>query len=349
MAVEIPAHLLFPLVLFTIVVLISIVTILKFFWSKRDIFVYWLLGWLSTFLVTPIGIVFVTEIVNVSYVFGATGLALGFTVVLKGVMIEKKWRFRNAYYVLSVALPVIIFAISFYLQLPTVVFLSPILYYTAVVSAICIHYLYTSAKNMGPARYILIASLGGWLLSSFLFPMIVLDFELLTHLMIVIHSASMIIFGGTLFVYTVRRYARDLKLQYDLSELMSSIIRHDIRNYLQAAMQSLDLVRSDSESSGIWLSAAEESLHYATEFVNSMRTLSSEIRRIDSEPNLEAINVRDVIYDVLHVVHRSHSLKNTKLNVEIPDDLFVLSHRLVRQMFVNIVDNFQIDLMDLFI
>ncbi|MHA1771008.1 MAG: sensor histidine kinase [Candidatus Thorarchaeota archaeon] len=337
MAIEIALQLLFPMITFSLAFIVVILVFIRYLVVIRDIFTDWLLGWLAIIVFVTPAIVVVSLDFNLIYIPGTLGLVIGFTIILHGVRTDGLNRLPLEYYFLIVIGVGLYSAIACFMHFSTILYLVPTQYYTGLVAILSVIYLLKYHKATPIVRGILSLSLAGWAVFSFLFPFLLFFFPTFIEIVIGIQALFLIMFGSVLFGYILRRYDLELRSQYRLTSLMSGIVRHDIRNYLQAAMQSVDLARLDPKNVVMWLTATDESLQRATAFVNDMRNLTVEMAR--AEKQLTSIHLIEVIEDVLHVAHRSRALKEFTMHVDVPDDISVHSHRLVRQIIVNIVDN----------
>ncbi|MCF2137752.1 MAG: HAMP domain-containing histidine kinase [Candidatus Thorarchaeota archaeon] len=337
MTIEIALQLLFPLITFSLAFVVVILAVIRYLVIIRDVFTDWLLGWLTVIVFAAPAIVVVSFDFNLIYIPGALGMVIGFTIILNGVRTNGLNRLPLKYYFIIFAVVVVYSTISYLAHFSAVLYLVPTQYYSGIVAILSIRYLFKNQKATPTVRAILAVDLGGWAVFSFLFPFLLLLFPSYVEIVISIQALILIKFGSVLFGYILRRYDHELRSQYKLTSLMGSIVRHDIRNYLQVAMQGIDLARSDPENIETWLTTVDESLQRATAFVNDMRNLTVEMTR--AEKQLTAIHLTDVIDDVLHVSHRSRTLEGFQMRVSVSDDIFVYSHRLVRQIIVNIVDN----------
>ena len=138
----------------------------------------------------------------------------------------------------------------------------------------------------------------------------------------------------TLFIRTVND---DLQRQYKVTQIMSSLVQHDIRNYIQIAKLALELTENSGLTNNHWIGVASQSLDGARNFVDEMREMASSLSRFKSE--LKPMRLRALIDSIKQRVVSEYSIQPGQVKVEVSEDTTVLTCRLASELLWNIFDN----------
>ena len=138
----------------------------------------------------------------------------------------------------------------------------------------------------------------------------------------------------TLFMRTV---TRDLERQYQVTQIMSSIVQHDIRNYIQVARLALDLTDNVEFMNGHWINVASDSLNEAKEFVDDMRDVAARLTRF--EPSPQPQRFLTFVNSIKDRVVQEYSLSSEQVHVKIGEDTIISTCRLSKELLWNIFDN----------
>lgn len=138
----------------------------------------------------------------------------------------------------------------------------------------------------------------------------------------------------TLFMRTV---TRDLERQYKVTQIISSLVQHDIRNYIQAARLALDLTESAGIVNDHWTDMASASLDSAKDFVDEMREIASTLTRFKPQP--EPTHLFTLVDSIKQRVMSEYSIESDQVKIEISKSTQVLACRLSKELLWNIFDN----------
>jgi len=174
-----------------------------------------------------------------------------------------------------------------------------------------------------------------WGVSSLLF----IPFELmnLLNFQVLIMATGVIATGAGLFSYFIKNTTENLGAQYQISQLLGSILSHDVRNYVGSLSESIDQAIASEPDREMWLELASEIVTSMTDFVMEMRYLTSTVTRIESEKI--PMKLSSILEDVSTRVAREYSFQPEKIAFELDENESILSCAIVKEMFWNIFDN----------
>jgi len=174
-----------------------------------------------------------------------------------------------------------------------------------------------------------------WGISSILF----IPFELLNllNIQVLILSTGVIATGAGLFSYFIKNTSENLSAQYQISQLLGSILSHDVRNYVGSLSESIDQAIASEPDREMWLELASEIVTSMTDFVMEMRYLTSTVTRVESEKI--PMKLSSILEDVSTRVSREYGLKPERIAFDLDENESILSCAIVKEMFWNIFDN----------
>jgi hypothetical protein len=117
-----------------------------------------------------------------------------------------------------------------------------------------------------------------WAISWIIFPLVAL-IPGFYYYVLSVQAAGVIITGASMLTLFIGSVTKKLEQQYQVSQIMSGLIQHDIRNYIQVARSALDLTEGTTLVEDYWVSAASDSLEDASNFINEMRDITALLAR----------------------------------------------------------------------
>jgi signal transduction histidine kinase len=130
---------------------------------------------------------------------------------------------------------------------------------------------------------------------------------------------------------------RDLERQYKVTQIMSSLVQHDIRNYIQVARLALDLTEDIGMVNGHWIDVAAESLEGARGFVDEMREIAISLTQTQIKP--VPTQLLGLINSVKERVITEYSIDREQIEIQISEDTTVDACPLAKELLWNIFDN----------
>ncbi|TFH00735.1 MAG: HAMP domain-containing histidine kinase, partial [Candidatus Thorarchaeota archaeon] len=163
------------------------------------------------------------------------------------------------------------------------------------------------------------------------------DYLNLLDIQVLITSTGIIATGAGLLSYFIRNTTKDLSAQYQIAQLLGSILSHDVRNYVGSLSESINQAIASEPEREMWLELALEIVTSMTDFVMEMRYLTSTVTRVESEKI--PMNLSSILEEVSTRVAREYSLEPEKIAFELDENQSILSCAIVKELFWNIFDN----------
>lgn len=173
---------------------------------------------------------------------------------------------------------------------------------------------------------------GSWLVS----PLTIIDFSLFQWF-ILLQALGVIIAGSSMLTLFTRTVAKDLEAQYQISQVISGLVQHDIRNYIQTARHALELTEESSLVENHWINIATEVLVDAGDFVDEMRDISVSISQAKAPS--ESILLSAVVEKAKERVTKEYKLSSDLVQTQVPDRIMIDNSRLIDELLWNIFDN----------
>jgi signal transduction histidine kinase len=171
-------------------------------------------------------------------------------------------------------------------------------------------------------------------LSGLFYPLLVLSG--ISYLAAMVQAVGVITTGASLMGFYADLTTENLKAQYELSELMSMTLQHDIRGYVQTASLALEAHQVESDTS-LRLMVASQAMEDAIKFCESMRDVSASLLRLEARHT--PIRLVRMVESVMHRVQREYGLKGNRLAISLETDPLVYTNQLAEELFWNIVHN----------
>lgn len=176
--------------------------------------------------------------------------------------------------------------------------------------------------------------------------LIIVISEFLAPLMLVVpildivgllQATGIIMTGTSMLVILMRLMDRERRIQFQISQLMSRVLQHDIRNYIQITSNALQLSVENESQSEKWLNIAAEAMHNAGVFVDEIRGITVSLYR--GESTLVFINLHEILTDVIERVKKVYDIQNEQIHLYTSGSTAFYSNQLVQELLWNIVDN----------
>ena len=305
-------------------------------YSTRQGYRLWAIGW----------IVYTIGALQGAFVSGSglvlqDGIALvcmyvGATLILDGTRTNELTKKRIRIYGLGVILFLTLLVIGISFNLPFQLIFAPLGFHIALVSYMAAR-MAIGFENVGDSsKWWLVSGLllvcGSWIF----FPVTYFFFDLFPFF-ILVQATGVLITGAamlTMFTATVRK---DLETQYQISQIISGLVQHDIRNYIQTARHALDLTEGNDVVENRWISIATDVLEDAGKFVHEMQDISVSINQ---EPTLsEKVPLAQILDRTKDRVIQEYKLSADQIQNQTLPDSMIENSRLTEELLWNIFDN----------
>ncbi len=141
----------------------------------------------------------------------------------------------------------------------------------------------------------------------------------------------------TMFLSFMGGVTRNTEKSLRLTETTSSIITHDMRNYLNVASSALELAEGfDSESTKM-IDTAREALMEASIFMKRTRSLLLDISTFT--PSSVDLDLATLVKEAVLQTLQEHSLDESRIVINDCDQCYVSTSPLMKQAIWNIIDN----------
>jgi signal transduction histidine kinase len=297
---------------------------------------YWAIGWVIYTAAAFWGVLLSSSVLVITDVFSITGLYVGATIISDGSLGKRLDKNRIPVYIGGGLFFCTLLALGLIFSWPFYIVFIPLGVHISYACYVSIKTVNEIPEQMGQPKYWLLGGFLTWIGSWLSFPLIILVPEYYTAFM-VIQAVGVVVAGASMLTLFMRTVTRDLERQYKVTQIMSSLVQHDIRNYIQVAKLSLELTENQGIVNNHWVEVASESLDNARAFVDEMREIASTLTRF--KPTPEPTNLYNLIDSIKQRVITEYSLESDQIEVNISTDTQVFACRLSRELLWNIFDN----------
>lgn len=306
-------------------------------YSKKHGYRLWAIGW----LVYTIGALqggFASSAVGLSPLdlIAINAMYVGAMLILDGSRSLELTKRRFRIYGLGVALFTCLLVIGLVFQLAFQYVFMPLGFHIVVVCLLSSQTVF-GVENLGDiSKWWLIIGLlfiaGSWLI----FPLTLLLYDLF-QFFIILQAIGVIITGSSMLTLFTSTVTKDLETQYQISQIISGLVQHDIRNYIQTARNALELTEGHDVVEDHWINIAAEVLEDAGHFVDEMRDISVSISQIRTRS--EKVSLKTLVDKTKDRVIKEYKLTPEQIQIQIPTNAMVRSSRLIDELLWNIFDN----------
>ena len=306
-------------------------------YSKRQGYRLWAIGWL----------VYTIGALQGGFVSSATGLApldwialnamfIGGSLILDGIRATDLTKKRLQNYAIGVTIFSILLVLGLVFNIGHQVVFMPlgifIIYVCIASSRIIIGF----ERSSDISNWWLIVGFLIWAASWVVSPFTLFNFDLFDFF-IILQALGVIITGSSMLTLFTRTVTKDLETQYQISQIISGLVQHDIRNYIQTASHALELTESENLVENHWISIASDVLVDAGHFVDEMRDISVSISQVKTPSG--KVPLTDIVNRAKNRVVNEYKLNDEQVQVQIPADASIKNSRLIDELLWNIFDN----------
>ncbi len=305
-------------------------------YSKRQSYRLWAVG-LLIYSIGALQVGFLSDSGLVLHdLIGIIGMFIGSTLILDGARSSGNAKLRYHIYVIGSVFLTCYLILGIIFQIQYQYIFAPLGFHIA---AVCILASRTviGLENVGDSsKWWLFSGLITLAASWLIFPLTILFPELFPWV-ILIQSIGVIVTASSMLTLFTRTVTNNLETQYNISQILSGLIQHDIRNYIQTAHHALELTEINDVMESHWITIATEVLAEAGQFVDEMRDISVSLNRESS--TYEKIPLSSVVNKAKDRVMMEYNLTPEQIQIQLPVDLMVEKSRLIDELLWNIFDN----------
>ena len=305
-------------------------------YSIRETYRFWAVGWVIYTIGAFLIILFPAEGLVPLDAFALAGMFVGATLIQNGSRERKLTRKRVMIYFAGIVICSSLFVVGTLFHWEYYLVFIPVGLYIAYVCFFSAKTVYKIKEPVGTPKLWLIGGLNAWGVSWLIFPLVAILPELYAAIM-VIQAFGVVVTGASMLTLFMRTVTSDLERQHKVTQIMSGLVQHDIRNYIQVARLALDLTENSGITNEHWIKIASDSLDGAIDFVDEMRDIASSLSRFKIEP--EPFSLLKLVNSVKQRVVTEYSVQPEKISVQISEDTIISSCRLINEVLWNIFDN----------
>jgi signal transduction histidine kinase len=306
-------------------------------YSKRQGYRIWAIGWLvytvgalqGGFASSPVGLS-PLDFIAINTMF------IGITLIQDGIRTTEITKNRLRFYAGGVTFFTCFLLLGLIFELGFQYVFMPLGFYVAYVCIFSARVVLRFEATGHMSNWWLVLGFMIWAGSWFIVPFTIINFSLF-DLFVTLQALGVIITASSMLTMFTGTVTRDLENQYQISNIISGLVQHDIRNYIQTARNALELTEREDVMENHWINIANEVLEDAGNFVDEMRDIIVSINqaKIASEKIPLSLTIEKVVERVI----KEYSLTPEQIEVQIPMDTMIDNSRLVDELLWNILDN----------
>jgi len=305
-------------------------------YSTRESYRYWAVGWVVYTVGALQGVFMPSEGLVLTDAFSLVVMFIGSTIILDGSKCNKLTMRRAPVYLVGSIILVAYLIVGILLRIPFYVVFGFLGLYISYVFLLSAKTVYEIKESMGQPKLWLISGFTTWGVSWLLILTVGFIPEMYS-IFIIVQAVGVLVSGASMLTLFMRTVTRDLERQYQVTQIMSSIVQHDIRNYIQVARLALDLTDNVEFMNGHLINVASDSLNEAKEFVDDMRDVAARLTRF--EPSPQPQRFLTLVNPIKNRVVQEYSLSSEQVHVKIGEDTIISTCRLSKELLWNISDN----------
>jgi signal transduction histidine kinase len=269
-------------------------------------------------------------------VVAITAMFVGASLILDGSKMTELTKKRLQVYALGMVLFASLVLLGVFFALPFQYIFIPLGFHVTFVCILSSKIIYNIESVGDSSKWWLILGLITIAISWMMLPITLLEYSLFDFF-VILQAAGVIITGASMFTFFTSTVTKDLETQYQISQIISGLVQHDIRNYIQTARHALELTEGEDVVENNWINIASAVLVDAGHFVDDMREISVSLNHDEARSTVTPL--WDIVERARVRVTNEYKLDNDQISVRITSDPEILSSRLIDELLWNIFDN----------
>ncbi|MHA2026906.1 MAG: sensor histidine kinase [Candidatus Thorarchaeota archaeon] len=261
---------------------------------------------------------------------------VGATLILDGTRSNELTKRRIRIYGLGILLFSILLVIGIAYNIGFQLIFTPLGFHVVMVTFLAARTAYGFENIGNSSKWWLITGLllvgGSWIF----FPLTYFFFELFP-VFILFEAAGVLITGAAMLTMFTSTVTKDLETQYQISQIISGLVQHDIRNYIQTARHALELTEGNDVVENRWINIASEVLVDAGHFIDEMRDISLSLSQLPTPS--ERGPLVEIVDKARDRVIKEYKLNPEQVKLQVPADAVIGNSRLIDELLWNILDN----------
>ncbi len=307
-----------------------------FRYSKKSSYRFWAFGWVI-YSIGGIQSALSPQNLVPFDVLGLTCFYVGSTLILDGTRSAELTQHRVVLYFTGVLIILLATLTSIALSLPYYLIFGVLGLQIAYVCLLSARTVYGSKGINDMPRAWLILGLLIWAASWLIYPLVIVLPSSYYDFVVALQAAGVIVAGASMLTFFMMNVTYSLEQQYQISQIMSSLIQHDIRNYIQVSRSTLELIQGSSPVEKQYIELASETLEDASLFINEMCDLTSALARMND--NYELASLSSIVAHAVKRVQKEYSLEYNQIEISISESTMIRMCPLIKEIVWNIFDN----------
>jgi signal transduction histidine kinase len=306
-------------------------------YSKRHGYRLWAIGWL----------VYTIGALQGAFASSATGLApqdiiainsmfIGGSLILDGIRATEMTKKRLHYYAVGVVFFSCILVLGLILNIGYQIIFMPLGIYIIYVCLVSSRTVLGFEPKGDISNWWVIVGFLTWAVSWVISPLTLFNFDIFGFF-IILQALGVIITGSSMLTLFTKAVTKDLETQYQISQIISGLVQHDIRNYIQTARHALDLTEGENVVENQWIRIATQVLEDAGHFVDDMRDISASLSQ--SRTTSDKIALTTIVDKAKDRVTKEYNLTPDQFQIQIDNEPLIENSRLIDEFVWNIFDN----------
>lgn len=312
-----------------------LVSVVLYRYSVSMKFRYWAIGWTLYGFSGLTSVVRSVTITSLFDVVSITIISISALIILVASTNQIGVRESRPLYVSIVFITFLLTLASALLSLPIEFPYVPVELILAYACLMTVHQIRTSEERLGLTGFLCVVGFFAWGISALLYPLLLA--VPITLFAVAVQATAFIWVGASMMTYYIQLMESASRMQYEISEVMSHLLQHDIRNYVQTASLALEAHSMSDSLPDSLLKVASEAMDDAVEFIEKMRQVSVSLSRVESSIN--PIAITPMVQNAVTRVEREYRADRGRIELRLPLDAIVNSNPLAEELFWNIIDN----------
>lgn len=306
-------------------------------YAKRQGYRIWAIGWL-VYTVGALQGGFASSASGLAPIdiFGINAMFIGITLIFDGIRTTELTRKRLEFYAIGIIFFTCFLFLGLVLNLGFQYVFGPLGFYVVYICISSSRTVLGFDKIGDVSNWWLIIGFIFWAFSWLIVPLTVFDFAIFDFF-VILQAIGVIITGSSMLTMFTQTVTKDLETQYQISQIISGLVQHDIRNYIQTAQHALDLTEGQDVVENHWIEIASDVLVDAGHFVDDMRDISVSLRQ--AQMPSEKVLLDPILNRVKGRVSKEYQLEAEQIQIQIPGNLMIENSRLIDELLWNIFDN----------
>ncbi|MHA2385934.1 MAG: sensor histidine kinase [Candidatus Thorarchaeota archaeon] len=314
---------------------VLLVSVVLYRYSVSVTFRYWAIGW------TIFGFSVLTSVIRESAsttlidVLSLTMISIAAIIILTASTNQIGVKDYYPIYASAVTITLLVSLLSALLSLPLAFPNVPVQLILAYAALSTVIQILSSEERLGFTGTSLVIGFLVWGVSALLYLLLLV--VPIASFPVAVQTTAFIWVGASMMAYYIQLMESASRMQYEISEVMSHLIQHDIRNYVQTASLALEAHSMTDSLPDSLLKVASKAMEDAVIFIEKMRQVSVSLSRVES--SIGPITISPMIENATSRVQREYGDGVANITVKIQEKAMVNSNPLAEELLWNIIDN----------